>query len=151
MKFFQSVTTKEELKKAYRKLAMKHHPDRGGDTETMKQINNEYEELSKRLDANDSLDKKYREMIDALMKFDVTIEIIGTWIWVSGDTYPIRKELGKDGLGFKYSKNKKAWYWYEGEYKSKHKKKFSLDEIRKMHDSKTIKESAGKPKHQRLA
>ncbi|MCU4864236.1 molecular chaperone DnaJ, partial [Bacillus cereus] len=30
MVYFQSVTTLEELKKQYKKLAKKHHPDLGG-------------------------------------------------------------------------------------------------------------------------
>lgn len=36
----------DEIKKAYRKLAMKHHPDRGGDPEKFKQINQAHETLS---------------------------------------------------------------------------------------------------------
>jgi len=36
----------EEIKKAYRALAMMHHPDRGGDLEIMKKINAAYHVLS---------------------------------------------------------------------------------------------------------
>jgi len=35
-----------EIKKAYRKMCLKHHPDRGGDQETLAKINNAYETLA---------------------------------------------------------------------------------------------------------
>ena len=38
--------TADEIKKAFRKLARKHHPDAGGDEEKFKQINEAYEVLS---------------------------------------------------------------------------------------------------------
>ena len=38
--------SKAEIKKAYRNLAKKHHPDKGGDAEKFKEINNAYEVLS---------------------------------------------------------------------------------------------------------
>jgi len=41
----QKATT-EEIKKAFRKLAIQHHPDKGGDTEKFKEINAAYEILS---------------------------------------------------------------------------------------------------------
>lgn len=36
----------EEIKSAFKKLAMQHHPDRGGDTEKFKEINNAYQTLT---------------------------------------------------------------------------------------------------------
>jgi curved DNA-binding protein len=38
--------TEDEIKKAYRKLAMTHHPDRGGDEEQFKKIKEAYEKLT---------------------------------------------------------------------------------------------------------
>jgi DnaJ-class molecular chaperone len=41
----QRGATDEEIKKAYRKLAMKHHPDKGGDPEHFKKIQSAYDIL----------------------------------------------------------------------------------------------------------
>lgn len=38
----------EEIKKAYRKLANKHHPDKGGDPEVFKKIQNAYDNIVKK-------------------------------------------------------------------------------------------------------
>lgn len=147
MNYFHSVTTVEESKKMYRQLAKQYHPDINKDasaTEIMAEINSEYEATMKRLEQSTTATAAYKDMIDALIKFDdIDVEIIGTWIWVSGETRAIAKELGKEGLGFKFSKNKLAWYWHEGEYTARHKKKFSMDDIRNMHNVQTVK-STGK-------
>jgi len=45
----EKTATTDEIKKAYRKLALKYHPDRGGDSETAKkfnEINEAYQVLS---------------------------------------------------------------------------------------------------------
>lgn len=43
MTYFNKVNNLEEAKKLYRELAMKNHPDRGGDIEVMQSINDEFE------------------------------------------------------------------------------------------------------------
>lgn len=40
------TASQDEIKKAYRSLAMKHHPDRGGDTNKFKEIEEAYRTLS---------------------------------------------------------------------------------------------------------
>ena len=49
MKWFINCKTLEDLKAEYKKLVFKHHPDRGGDTATMQEINNEYDEMFKKV------------------------------------------------------------------------------------------------------
>ena len=54
----QRGASAEEIKKAYRSLAMKHHPDRGGDEKKFKEISQAYEYLS---------DPQKKSMIDSGM------------------------------------------------------------------------------------
>ena len=37
--------TQDEIKKSYRKLAVEHHPDKGGNEETFKNISQAYDTL----------------------------------------------------------------------------------------------------------
>ena len=45
MTYFQNIHSLADLKKEYRRLALEHHPDKGGDTTTMQQVNIEFEGL----------------------------------------------------------------------------------------------------------
>lgn len=44
-KYFKNVTSLEDLKNQFKALARKNHPDAGGNVETMKEINCEYDAL----------------------------------------------------------------------------------------------------------
>ncbi len=48
-KYFKDVNMLEELRKQYKELLKKHHPDNGGNVSDMQEINAEYDQLFKAL------------------------------------------------------------------------------------------------------
>jgi curved DNA-binding protein CbpA len=147
MKYFKNPQTLEELKKQYRELAMKHHPDKGGETAVMQEIKNEYDILFAKLkdvhqnkdgetytakQSNTETPEHFKKIIDELMKMDnVTIEIIGCFIWVTGETKPCKDML--KSLKFHWHTAKTAWYLKPEDYKRQSRKDYTFDEIRKMY------------------
>ena len=156
--YFNNVQTLDELRKQYRDLLKKYHPDNGGSEEETKAINVEYERLFKILkdkhtwqqDTTDSKtdsktsydnmrydfteDGLLREMLQKIIHLsDITIEIIGNWLWISDNTYQYRKEL-KD-RGFKFAGQKKSWYWHSDAFRKRSHKKLSMDDIRNYYGS----------------
>ena len=151
-KFFKNVETFEELKEQYKKLVFKYHPDKGGKTEDMQQVNAEYDDLknkvkdihrdqtgktytAKEKTASDIPDR-FRAIINAIINFNVDIELCGSWLWIFKG-YPYRTQL--KNLGFFYCPNKKAWAWAEKPTDNKHR--LTIEEIRKLHGSEIIKEA----------
>ena len=157
MKYFNNVNALEDLRRQYKELLKKYHPDNPqGSTEACQEINAEYDKLFKALkdrhgnepadngesnaktDYNSmkydfTEDAKLREMLNKIIGFDgITIEVCGNWIWVF-DSYNYRKEL--KGLGFKYAKNKKAWYWHSDCFRKRSHKTLSMDDIRNYYGS----------------
>ena len=147
MIYFKECNTIEEVKARYKTLAKIFHPDMGGDTKLMQALNEEYayvctnilscENLSTE-DTEDNLrlSEEYRGVIEKLIVLaGITIELVGQWIWVTGNTYPVRKQLKDAGLF--YASKKVAWYYRAEEYKTTGSKK-SLDEIREKYGSETV-------------
>lgn len=154
MKFFSHCHTLEEVKAEYKKLALQHHPDRGGDTATMQAINSEYAFASARIikggnfsqeetEQEIRFSEEYRKVIEQIGHLEsITIELVGLWIWVTGNTYPVRAELKKAGLFF--ASKKQAWYYRSEEYKADRGSRKSLDEIRSKYGSKIVYDNKAK-------
>ena len=130
--------TEKDLKNAYRQACKKYHPDVNPDgLELMKVINAAYAFLKQHIDkwnyseqTNDtSLTEKMQEVFEKIRHFTgVKIEACGSWLWVSGNTFPYKKDLKTAGL--KWAPKKKQWYWNDGTYRKRSKRVLSMDEIR---------------------
>lgn len=154
MTYFTNINTLEELKKAYRKLAAKLHPDNGGTKEEMQALNAEYEAIFARVkNIHTTSDGKtytkettetaemFRNVIEKIINLNVNIDICGSWVWVYGDTYKVKNELKAAGLA--WASRKKMWYWHAPEDVPMHHKKsgFEYAEIKRMHGCETVKKS----------
>ena len=139
--------TKEIIKKAYRKASFEFHPDRNpAGLEMMKAINEAYATLKDYEGTVEASQGDYSaELNEALNKIiglaGIEIEICGAWVWVTGDTKPHAKMLGRKegGAGFYYASKKKAWYYRPSDWKSKSRGNWSLNEIRTEHGSQSVK------------
>jgi curved DNA-binding protein CbpA len=144
--YFKDCKTLDEVKAMYKRLAMAHHPDRGGDTVIMQEINAEYEAIKS--DAffsfSDQPDEtkqdfvEFPDIINQVIGFKgMIIELCGNWVWLSGSTYPYREELKK--IGFLFAGEKKLWYWRPHDCKSFNRKPMSIDKIRRIYGSDILK------------
>ena len=145
--FVPAPQTVEELKKQYRELARTHHPDNGGNTATMQAVNAEYSALFPKLkDIHQTKDgerytsrketsetpEQFIDLINELMRMDdIVIEVIGCFVWVSGNTKPYKEIL--KSLNFKWHTKKLCWYLAPEDYRRRSRKDYGMDEIRAMY------------------
>lgn len=146
MKYFRNCCSLDNLKAEYRRLTLKHHPDAGGDVETMKEINIEYERRFAVLKAEHNVTAdadhqttetpdEYRAIIIALLRMDgLDVELCGSWLWITGDTRKHKDEL--KSIGCRWSSTKSAWTWHHAEPGAKwYRGKRSMNEIRNRYGS----------------
>lgn len=146
-KWFNGIETLETLRRRYKELLRKHHPDNGGDEETAKQINAEYDVvfdvLSRRepknntstTDGGKAQEMAFKEVLERVININADIEIIGAWIWIFNGY--ASKELLKS-CGFKWAAKRKAWVWHYEPYHRHHKGDVPLDNIRVKYGSERV-------------
>lgn len=131
--YFAGIVGVEKIKTRYRELALEYHPDRGGDVETMQEINRQYHELLKMSDKSTSrgsdgeshtyhynearetaVAEKLAEVIARNLP-GIRIMLVGTWLWVDGETQPVKEQLKE--MGFRWHSERGKWYWNTGSYR----------------------------------
>ena len=144
--FFGGCIDLPQLKKVYRELCKQHHPDLGGDEEIMKRVNAEYElilrtgrfaEEMERTRTSEDVESDFRAVLEKLIVLQgLVLEICGSWLWVTGNTYQHKGTLKEAGL--KFASKKVAWFWRPDDAASSNRKPLSLEEIREKHGSRII-------------
>jgi len=152
--------TEEIVKKAFKKLANKFHPDKNADdkkavaAEMMKMINvahaflianidriNQYQSTNS--DDHYNYSEEFEAVLNALCAMGgVLYEVIGNWCWISGDTKPHKDAL--KALGCKWAPKKAQWFYRPEEHKSiGNRRENSIDEIREKYGSNGQRKSYG--------
>lgn len=138
---FATCKTIKDVKATFKRLCKELHPDNGGSEEAFKEMMNEYKkafDLYKNMHLNaegktyekatSETAEQFADVITKIIHFDdLTIEIIGSWVWVSGNTFEYRDLLKE--LGYSYSKSKKAWY-YTSSQRSHRKGHYTMKQLR---------------------
>ena len=152
------TANQQEIKKAYRKLAMKYHPDRNPlGAELMKAVNAAFDFLMANIDKINSFQStdenahyNYGDDMESVLNVltglsGLVYEVIGNWIWISGETREHKDTLKE--IGCKWAAKKKQWFYRPEEHKSRwNRKEHSIDEIREMYGTAGKRKAAGRQK-----
>lgn len=147
--FFAGCIKVQEIKTKFRSLAFEFHPDRpSGNTAIMQEINRQYHAALKGMHETTTIDEsgnthRYyynesteQELIDkvnqllALNLPDIDVTIIGLYIWVTGNTKPVKDQIKSVG-SMGYNSKRSCWF-YKAKCLSKYRPRYSgksLDEL----------------------
>ena len=135
--------TLEGLKKAFKAYALKYHPDRNPGFEELMKLGNAANDLLKETaylwtkeeyhQAEESkvnpIDEEIARIYEQVKFFPgITITLSGVWLWITGNTKPLKDEFKK--MGFMWCPKKCAWSWKPQDYKRKFRHEaWSFDRI----------------------
>lgn len=151
---FNNCNSIEDVKKRFRELIKENHPDNGGNAAAAASILKQYKETLKKFDAWNAsrtatatdfngtanaadLAKDIADAAAVACGLDgVAVELCGSWLWVTGDTYTHRDTL--KAAGFKWASKKRAWYFHTGEFRRYNRTDMSLGAIRAKYGSSVV-------------
>lgn len=145
MKYFDGISSKEDLKKRFKELSKKLHPDKGGNENDFKLMLAEYQEILEKgftsfqgAEGAEDLTETLKDVLKSVLRLaGIEVDLIGSWIWVEGNTYPHKAVLKT--WGFRWSKQRKKWYFHEGDFKKGKKNKASFEDIKQKYGSTNFK------------
>ena len=156
--FFKGCKDPGQVKSLYRDLAMRHHPDRGGDTATMQDVNAAYLLALQMLDGfvskgtddkdhtykyNDTRERdliaKYAAIIRAKLPDHITVEIVGIYIWVSGTSKAdTEARAALKELKLVWHSKRLMWYWKPTDYRTRYNARLDYDDLKNLYGCETV-------------
>ena len=136
---FKGIEGINEAKKIYKQLAKKLHPDVGGSDELFKMLNSIYTNILENgiyFSNEFEFDLEIEKIISQILHYEnILIEVVGSWVWVSGDTREIKEKLKE--LNFKWASKKKLWFY--GEMKGRNPNEKSMEDIKSKYGFETVR------------
>lgn len=154
MSYFSNCKTLDELKATYKRLALKYHPDCGGDVRIMQEVNAEYETTFESLKRchnvaqkqagkpeTDETADEFKDIIEQLINLaGLDVELCGSWLWIGGNTKPHKEAL--KAAGCRWSRSKTKWYWHHKDAGAKWSRgHYSMEKIREKYGSQVLTNS----------
>jgi hypothetical protein len=143
--YFAECHTVAAMKSLYRLLAMEHHPDHGGDCKIMQAINAQYKQGLCRLDGteergsdgaphvyryNEAVEQAVMDKLNELLALRLPgcdILMIGTWLWIQGETRPVKDIL--KAVGLSWHSKRLCWYWKPYEFHGRYNSRCDLNAL----------------------
>lgn len=151
---FTQYKSVSQVKQVFKQYAFKLHPDKGGNHDAFVELQQQYQAKLKSLNGqtsrgfdnkdhtyyyNESVETEIMEKIDQLIKLKMTgvmIELVGTWIWLSGNTNQYKEKLKE--LKLRWHRQRVKWYFHTKNTHKRRMSKLSFDDIRLAYGSKTF-------------
>lgn len=149
--YFEGCTTLDAAKALYKKLAFQLHPDLSGydSTAEFQEMQNQFERFKPQTEKYETEWEQwsapdYMKIIEELLKIKgIEIEMIGSFIWIGGDTRPVKDQIKAiESDIFKpaaWHKKKFLWYFAPSDYRKFTNKEFSMDELRDKYGSQNFR------------
>lgn len=159
MNYFQDCKTWDEAKAIYKQKAKELHPDLNPniDRSFFQELNNQFKNFNpenekyegEKEQFSSANASEYAHVINQLLTIpNIDIWITGSWIWLSGDTKPVKEEIKNIDCGETlkrgWSKKKSQWYFSPIGYRKKSGKEFSFDQIKNKYGAERVRKEEKK-------
>jgi proteasome lid subunit RPN8/RPN11 len=147
--YFINCETLDAAKLEYRKLVFHLHPDTSGyDSKAdFQDMQNQFEAFTPKTEKFEGEKENwsashYMAIIEDLMQIKgIIIEVIGSFIWLSGETYPVKDRIKAiENESFKkaqFSSTKKMWFFSPIDYKQFTKSDLTIEQLRDKYGTQT--------------